>query len=53
MFMKISVKCIFWQICKEIVENQDFYRNRDDFQKKFRTNFFNETILYFVLIVYE
>ena len=26
----ISVKYIFWQIFKEIVDNQDFYRRKDD-----------------------
>ena len=29
--LSISVKCIFWQIWNEIVENQDLYRNKDDF----------------------
>ena len=35
--ISISVKCIFWQILNEIGENQDLYRNRDDFLRKFKT----------------
>ena len=27
----ISVKCILWQIFKEIIENKDLYRVKDDF----------------------
>ena len=27
----IYVKCFFWQIFNEMVENQDLYRNKDDF----------------------
>ena len=30
-FIIISVKCILWRIFKEIIENQDLYRNKDDF----------------------
>ena len=30
-FRSVSVKCISWQIYNEIVENQDLYRNKDDF----------------------
>ena len=30
-FINIFLKCIFWQIYKEIVENQDLYRNKVDF----------------------
>ena len=36
-FLSISVKCILWQIFNEIVENQDLYRNKDDFQFFFFT----------------
>ena len=31
-FISKSVKCILWQILNEIVENQDLYRNKDDFR---------------------
>ena len=31
---------IFWQILKEIVENQVLYRKKDDFWKKIKSNFF-------------
>ena len=30
-FISISVKYILWQIFNEIVDNQDLYRNKDDF----------------------
>ena len=30
-FISISVICIFWWIFKEILENQDLYRNKGDF----------------------
>ena len=30
-FRRLSVKFISWQIFNEIVENQDLYRNKDDF----------------------
>ena len=33
-FVSKSVKCILWQIFNEIVDNQDLYRNKDDFEKK-------------------
>ena len=52
-FMSISVKCIFWQIFKKIVENKDFYRKKDDFWGKFYSYFFIyffQKILYFVSI---
>ena len=29
--MGIYVKCIFWQISNEAVENQDLYIDKDDF----------------------
>ena len=29
--MSLYVKCIFWQIWTEIVENQDLYRNKNDY----------------------
>ena len=32
-FISISIKCIFWQIFKEIVENKDLYRKKDDLGK--------------------
>ena len=31
-FVSKSVKCILWQILNEIVENQDLYRNKEDFR---------------------
>ena len=31
-FVTKSVKCILWQIFNEIVDNQDLYRNKDDYQ---------------------
>ena len=43
-FVSKSVKCILWQIFNEIVENQDLYRNKDDFRF-----FFNKKFLYFDL----
>ena len=30
-FVSKSVKCILWQIFNEIVDDQDLYRNKDDF----------------------
>ena len=30
-FVSKSVKCILWQIFNEIIDNQDLYRNKDDF----------------------
>ena len=30
-FVSKSVKCMLWQIFNEIVDNQDLYRNKDDF----------------------
>ena len=30
-FQSKSVKCMLWQIFNEIVDNQDLYRNNDDF----------------------
>ena len=33
-FISISVKCRLWQIFNEIVENKDYYRNKDDFWRK-------------------
>ena len=30
-FKSKSVKCILWQIFNEIIDNQDLYRNKDDF----------------------
>ena len=30
-FVSKSVKCILWQIFNDIVDNQDLYRNKDDF----------------------
>ena len=30
-FVSKSVKCILCQILNEIVDNQDLYRNKDDF----------------------
>ena len=30
-FVSKSLKCILWQIFKEIVDNQDLDRNKDDF----------------------
>ena len=27
----LSMKCIFWQILNRIVENQDLYRNKDEY----------------------
>ena len=30
-FRSMSVKCISWPIFDEIVENQDLYKNKDDF----------------------
>ena len=30
-FRSLSVKYISWSIFNEIVENQDLYRNKDDF----------------------
>ena len=35
--MSIYVKCILWQIFNEIVENQDLFRNEDDYWKKIET----------------
>ena len=32
-FISISVNCIFWQILNEIEENQDLYKNKDDFEQ--------------------
>ena len=43
-FVSKSVKCILWQICNEIVDNQDLYRNKDDFwifKKQKNILFFN------------
>ena len=40
---KISLKCIFWQICNKIVEYQDLYRNKDDFLKTKRPYFLFKT----------
>ena len=31
LFVSKSVKCILWQIFNEIIDNQDLYRNKDDF----------------------
>ena len=30
-FISIPVKCILWQIFNKIVDNQDLYRNKEDF----------------------
>ena len=30
-FLFKPIKCILWQIFNEIVDNQDLYRNKDDF----------------------
>ena len=30
-FFNIFEKCIYWPISNETVENQDLYRNKDDF----------------------
>ena len=30
-FVSKFVKCILWQKINEIVDNQDLYRNKDDF----------------------
>ena len=31
LYKYICIKCIFRQIWKEIVENEDLYKNKDDF----------------------
>ena len=40
----IPVKCVYWKIFNKIVENQDLYRNKDDFWKFF---IFNEKDIIF------
>ena len=52
-FKSISVKCLSCQIYNEIVDNQDLYRNKDDFCQFFKTKknlFFNSK--YFILYKY-
>ena len=46
--MSKSVKCILWQILNEIVENQDLYRNKDDFRFFFYKKFLNFDLKYFI-----
>ena len=29
--ISITVKCTFWQMFNKIAENQDLYRNKEDF----------------------
>ena len=33
-FRNLSVKCISWQIFNKFIENQDLFRNKDNFSKK-------------------
>ena len=39
-FISISVKYIFLQIFKEIVENQDLYKQENDLRTNFKQKFF-------------
>ena len=47
--MNTFVKCIFWEILNEIVENHDLYRNRDDFQNLLKTKTYNSMHLFSAL----
>ena len=51
-FISISVKCIFWQLKNEIVENQDLYSKKDDFWKmnKIKNLFFNVKVFFYFLL---
>ena len=38
------MKCIFWQIKNEIVQNQDLYINKDDFWNLFKQKWIIEEL---------